>query len=156
MRRLEIFWCSVLRVRWLHAKLEPHVTFVIEGLDQTPLWFTAAGQDTTVALRQVRTVKVDEHVSMTRSRLTVMTRCRWPCPPQDGKEIAILFGTRGSCDVSRDDLHVPAGVLLQFQEHGSYRLKDVLTYPEWILDRSRMPAAEGQYIRRVVYLCDLA
>ena len=33
---------------------------------------------------------------------------------------------------------MPPSVLLQFQVKGSYRLRDVLLYLAWILDRSRL------------------
>ena len=82
---------------------------------------------------------VKENVPMTRARFTAMTRCRWPTPPSDGKELGILFKAAGGGARIRETLRVPPGVLLQFQEKGSYRLPDVLTYFEWILDRSRIP-----------------
>ena len=43
----------------------------------------------------------------------------------------------------RKHLSPPLGVLLQFQEKGSYRLIDVLQYMEWILDRSRADLPRG-------------
>ena len=76
---------------------------------------------------------------MTRARFTAMTRCRWPTPPADGKELGILFRAAGGGARIRETLRVPPGVLLQFQDRGSYRLPDVLHYMEWILDRSRIP-----------------
>ena len=72
-----------------------------------------------------------------------MTRCRWPTPPQDNKEIAVLFRASGGGARIRAGLHVPDGVLMQFQEKGSYRLHDVLAYLEWILDRSRLGGVEA-------------
>ena len=136
--RLKVFWGNVLRVRFLHAELEPQGEFVIEGFDQKPLWFTASSQEKTLSLRGALKVAVKENVPMTRARFTGMTRCRWPSPPADGKEIAILFKASGGGVRIRDGLRVPPGVLLQFQEKGSYRLEDVLEYMEWILDRSRL------------------
>ena len=67
-----------------------------------------------------------------------MTRCVWLEPPKDGQETAILIKAKGGGECVRDDLRVPDGVLLQFQERGSYRLPDVLAYISWILDRSRI------------------
>ena len=136
--RLKVFWGNVLRVRFLHAALEPQGEFVIEGFDQKPLWFTASSQEKTLSLRGARKVAVKENVPMTRARFTGMTRCRWPTPPGDGKEIAVLFKASGGGHRIRSGLRVPPGVLLQFQEKGSYRLEDVLEYLEWILDRSRL------------------
>ncbi len=98
----------------------------MEGFDQKPLWFTYASDEKALARRGLKKVAVKENMPMTRSRLTAMTRCRWPCPPRDGKELAILFKAKGSGERIREDLHVPEGVLLQFQERGSYRLLDVL------------------------------
>ena len=129
----------MLRVRFLHEILEPHGELVFEGMDQKPLWFTASSQERTLALRGARKVAVKENVPMTRARFTAMTRCRWPTPPSDGKELGILFKAAGGGARIRETLRVPPGVLLQFQERGSYRLADVLTYFEWILDRSRIP-----------------
>ena len=43
--RLYIFWCNVLRVRFLHKFLEPDGELVFEGMDQKPLWFTASSQE---------------------------------------------------------------------------------------------------------------
>ena len=74
--------------------------------------------------------------------------------PSDGKELAILFKASGGGERIRQVLEVPRGVLLQFQEKGSYRLEDCLEYLEWILDRSRTVGAASQENRRVVYLCD--
>ena len=136
--RLKVFWGNVLRVRFLHAELEPQGEFVIEGFDQKPLWFTASSQEKTLSLRGALKVAVKENVPMTRARFTGMTRCRWPTPPGDGKEIAVLFKASGGGRRIRSGLRVPPGVLLQFQEKGSYRLEDVLEYLEWILDRSRL------------------
>ena len=163
-QRLRIFWSNVLRVRWLHAKLEPDTLLVFEGFDQKPCWFTAASQEKTLAMRGQRKVAVKENLPMTRARFTAMTRCRWPTPPADGKELAILFKAAGSGAIIRQGLSVPEGVLLQFQEKGSYRLADCLVYLEWILDRSRAGGAAGQDTRqdgaasqdkrRVVYICD--
>ena len=42
--RLRIFWCNMIRIRWLHQKLEPAGELVVEGFDQKPLWFTASSQ----------------------------------------------------------------------------------------------------------------
>ena len=137
-KRLRIFWSNVLRVRFLHRLLEPMGELVFEGFDQTPLWFTASSQEKTLALRGSRKVAVKENLPMSRSRFTAMTRCRWPAPPQDGKEIALLFRASGGGVRIREGLRVPPGVLLQFQEKGSYRLPDVLEYLEWVLDRSRV------------------
>ena len=61
-RRLQIFWSNVLRVRWLHAKLEPDVQLVFEGFDQKPCWFTAAHQEKTLAIRGARKVAVKENL----------------------------------------------------------------------------------------------
>jgi hypothetical protein len=80
---------------------------------------------------------------MTRARFTAMTRCRWPKPPEVGKEIAVLFKASGGGSRIRETLRVPREVLLQFQEKGSYRLTDVLAYVSWILDRSRVSLAGG-------------
>ena len=154
VRRLKIFWSNVLRVRWLHAKLEPDAVLVFEGFDQKPLWFTAASQEKTLAIRGARKVAVKENLPMTRARFTAMTRCRWPTPPADGKELGILFKAKGKGERIRQGLSVPRGVLLQFQERGSYRLEDCLEYLEWILDRSRAVGAASQENRRVVYMCD--
>ena len=141
--RLRVFWCNVIRVRVLHALLEPGGELLFEGFDQKPMWFTASSQEKTLALRGARKVAVKENVPMTRARFTVMTRCRWPSPPEDGKEIAVLFKAAGGGSRIREALRVPPEVLLQFQEKGSYRLPDVLTYISWILDRSRGPPAGG-------------
>ena len=169
--RLRVFWANVLRVRFLHQALSQETgELVFEGFDQKPLWFTAASQEKTLAPRGAEKVAVKENMPMTRSRFTAMTRCRWPAPPSDGKEIAILFKAAGRGVRIRQTLRPPPGVLLQFQEKGSYRLEDVLEYLEWIADRTRVagpaqpsdapapassqgPApASGQ--RRVVYLLD--
>ena len=137
--RLLIFWKNMLRVRFLHRLLEPQGELVIEGMDQKPLWFTAASEEKTWALRGQRKVPVKENVPMTRMRFTAMTRCRWPTPPSDGRELGILFRASGGGSRIREHLDTPEGVLLQFQERGSYRLRDVLEYLDWILDRSRIP-----------------
>ena len=142
-RRLRVFWCNLIRLRALHALLEPGGELVFEGFDQKPLWFTASSQEKTLALRGSRKVVVKENVPMTRSRFTAMTRCRWPTPPEDGKEIAVLFKAAGGGSRIRETLRVPREVLLQFQEKGSYRLTDVLAYVSWILDRSRVSLAGG-------------
>ena len=160
MHRLRIFWMNILRVRFLHRALSQETgELVFEGFDQKPLWFTAASQEKTLAPRGAVKVVVKENMPMTRSRFTAMTRCRWPSPPEDGKEIAILFKASGRGVRIRPTLRTPPGVLLQFQEKGSYRLEDVLEYLEWIVDRSRLRAnaAEGEPAssqRRVVYLLD--
>ena len=60
VRRLKVFWSNVLRVRWLRAKLEPDTALVFEGFDQKPLWFTAASQKNTLAIRGARKVAVKE------------------------------------------------------------------------------------------------
>lgn len=159
--RLAVFWGNVLRVRFLHKGLEPRGELVFEGFDQKPLWFTAAGQEKTLGLRGARKVVVKENLPMTRARFTAMTRCRWPTPPADGKELAVLFKAASGAQI-RAQLLVPSCVLLQFQEKGSYRLQDVLEYLEWILDRSRttvVPRASSQDGepppgRRVVYILD--
>ena len=54
LARLRVFWRNVLRVRLLHALLEPHGALVFEGMDQKPLWFTASGQEKTLAPRGAR------------------------------------------------------------------------------------------------------
>ena len=105
-------------------------------------------------------MNVKENLPMTRSRLTAMTRCRWPTPPTDGKELGILFKASGGRAIICAGLSVPAGVVLQLQEKGSYRLEDVLEYMEWVLDRSRiaMGAVDVGGLepsgRRVAYLLD--
>ena len=139
--RLGIFWCNVLRVRFLHQFLEADGELVFEGMDQKPLWFTASSQEKSLALKGARKVAVKENVPMTRARFTAMTRCRWPRPPQDEKSIAVLFKAAGGGARIRAGLRVPHGVLLQFAEKGSYRLPNVLEYFEWILDRSRGQAS---------------
>ena len=143
LRRLRVFWCNVIRVRFLHFLLEFCGELVFEGFDQKPLWFTASSQEKTLALRGSRKVVVKENVPMTRARFTAMTRCRWPTPPEDGKELAVLFKAAGGGSRIRETLRVPPEVLLQFQEKGSYRLPDVLAYVSWILDRSRASLAGG-------------
>ena len=45
LRRLRVFWCNVIRVRALHALLEPGGELAFEGFDQKPLWFTASSQE---------------------------------------------------------------------------------------------------------------
>ena len=45
VRRLRVFWCNVIRLRALHALLEPGGELVFEGFDQKPLWFTASSQE---------------------------------------------------------------------------------------------------------------
>ena len=55
----------------------------------------------------------------------------------------MLFKATGGGSRIRETILVPPEVLLQFQEKGSYRLADVLTYISWILDRSRGPPAGG-------------
>ena len=168
--RLEVFWGNVLRVRFLHRGVEPRGELVFEGFDQKPLWFTASSQEKTLGLRGARKVVVKENLPMTRARFTAMTRCRWPTPPTDGKEIAVLFKAAGGGARVRAHLRVPPGVLLQFQEKGSYRLEDVLEYLDWILDRSRLAPSEDKDAsemakassqakdalpgRRVVYMLD--
>ena len=148
LRRLAIFWENVLRVRALHAALvvagfEPSGgRLVVEGFDQKPLWFTASSQEKTLYYRGSRKVCVKENMPMTRARFTAMTRCRWPQPPRDGKALAILFKAAGGGARIRENLRVPDGALLQFQEKGSYRLADVHEYLEWIIDRSRI-AGDG-------------
>ncbi len=144
-QRLLVFWKNVLRVRFLHAATEPGGELVFEGIDQKPLWFTASSQERGLALRGARKVATKENVPATRARFTAMTRCRWPTPPSDGKDLAILFKASGSGVRIRETLRVPPSVLLQFQEKGSYRLADCATYLAWILDRSRLrgPAASG-------------
>ena len=91
MFRLRIFWTNILRIRFLHQALEPSGELVFEGFDQKPLWFTASSQEQTLAPIGAEKVAVKENMPMTRSRFSAMTRCRWPAPPSDGKEIAILF-----------------------------------------------------------------
>ena len=120
LARLLVFWKNVLRVRFLHALLEPRGELVFEGMDQKPLWFTAASQERTLALKGTRKVAVKENVPMTRARFTAMTRCRWPTPPSDGKELGILFRAAGGGARIRDTLRAPPGVLLQLQHRGSY------------------------------------
>ena len=44
LHRLRVFWCNMIRVRALHALLEPEGELAIEGFDQNPLWFTASSQ----------------------------------------------------------------------------------------------------------------
>ena len=141
MSRILVFWKNVLRVRFLHALLELGGELVMEGMDQKPLWFTAASQERTLAPLGARSVAVKENVPMTRARFTAMTRCRWPTPPADGKQLGILFKAACGGAHIRETLRVPPGALLQFQVRGSYRLPDVLEYIEWILDRSRMSAS---------------
>ena len=65
--RLRVFWCNMIRVRVLHALLEPEGALAIEGFDQKPLWFTASSQEKTMALRGSRKVIVKENVPMTRA-----------------------------------------------------------------------------------------
>ena len=144
LERLLVFWSNVLRVRILHQRLfergaEPR-QLCIEGFDQKPLWFTACLEERTFHFKGMKKVAVKENVPLSRSRFTAMTRCTWPEPPSDGKELAILFKAGGKDPGARirEDLKPPRGVLLQFQERGSYREENVVTYLEWILDRSRM------------------
>jgi hypothetical protein len=140
LSRLRVFWSNCLRVRFIHEFLEPGGELVWEGMDQKPCWFTAASQDKTLAVRGALKVAVKENVPMTRSRFTAMTRCRFPTPPTDGRELAVLFRAASGGAQIREELRVPDGVLLQFQEKGSYRLADVLDYFRWVIDRSRLPA----------------
>ena len=93
--RLVVFWSNVLRIRFLHRCLEPRAELVFEGFDQKPLWFTAAGSEKTLNVKGARKVHVKENLPMTRARFTAMTRCRWPSPREDGKEIAVLFKAAG-------------------------------------------------------------
>ena len=117
---------------------------MFEGMDQKPLWFTASSQEKTLAPKGVRKVAVKENLPMTRARFTAMTRCRWPTPPTDGKNLAVLFKAAGGGSRIREGLVVPPGVLLQFAEKGSYRLEQVLEYFEWVLDRSRVASAPDE------------
>ena len=45
LRRLRVFWCNLIRLRALHALLEPGGELVFEGFDQKPLWCTASSQE---------------------------------------------------------------------------------------------------------------
>ena len=119
LHRLRVFWCNMIRVRTLHALLEPEGELVMQGFDQKPLWFTASSQEKTMALRGSRKVVVKENVPMTRARFAAMTRCAWLAPSTDGKEIAVLFTAKGGGERIRENLRVPQWVLLQFQEKGS-------------------------------------
>ena len=143
-KRLFVFWSNVLRVRFLHSVLEAEGELVFEGMDQKPLWFTASSQEKTLGFQGARKVAVKENVPMTRARFTAMTRCRWPSPPEDEKNLAVLFKAKGGGGRIREGLRVPPGVLLQFAEKGSYRLANVLEYFEWVMDRSRL--AVGPYM----------
>ena len=131
--RLLVFWRNVIRVRMLHQLCEPGGELVIEGFDQKPLWFTASSLEKTFALKGTRQVAVKDNVPATRSRFTAMTRCRWPTPPADGKDIAVLFKASGGGARIKETLQVPPSVFLQFQVKGSYRLRDVLLYLAWFL-----------------------
>ena len=111
--RLRVFWCNVIRVRMLHHLCEPGGQLAIEGFDQKPLWFTASSLEKTHALKGFRKVPVKENVPATRSRFTAMTRCRWPEPPTDGKDIAVLFKASGGGVRIKETLQVPPSVFLQ-------------------------------------------
>ena len=151
--RLKAFWSNVLRVRILHTllvrrDLERDGGLFMEGFDQKPMWFTSASAERTYNVKGRPKVAVKENVPLSRSRFTVMTRCRHPEPPTDDKETAVLFKASGGGIRIRNGLRTPPDVLLQLQEKGSYRLQDVVEYMEWILDRSRAGLDGGGGRRR--------
>ena len=155
LSRLKAFWCNILRIRFLLLYTEPESSLEFEDFDQKPCWFTAAGSEPTVAPRGASKVAVKENLPMTRARFTVMTRCRYPAPPHD-KLIAVLFKAAGGGERIRKDLIVPDGVLLQFQEKGSYRLADVLEYLLWVVDKRRLQAKpeDRRRMARILYIAD--
>ena len=157
-QRLKIFWSNVLIVRWLHFYLhvhppggdpfveadgEPRLFF--DNSDQKPLWFNTAAMERTLALRGDPRVTVKELLSATRERYTAMTRVRWPSPPDDGKDLAVLFKA-ATGEQLRPELerHLPSTCMLQFGPKGSYRLSHTLEYYSWIVPHRGHPVAPAR------------
>jgi hypothetical protein len=74
-KRLGIFWCNVLKVRWLHLFLfGPGAFLRFIDCDEKPLWFTSSALQKTLAVRGAAQVSVKENIPATRDRFTAMTR----------------------------------------------------------------------------------
>ena len=143
--RLRVFWCNVLRLRFLHERLFGPGKLRFVGFDQKPLYFNSPAAQKTLATAGARRVAVKENLAASRERFTVMTSVPSWCPRESGlgwtsrygdkaPMIAVLFKSpTASAHRIRAKLTPPADCMLQFAEKGSYRLSNLIGFLDWFL-----------------------
>ena len=145
--RLQVFWCNVLKVRFLHFFLNGKKQILrFENCDQKPFWYTTADGCKTLAIKGVKKISVRENVPLTRKRFTCMTRCTWPRPRhrQDKKLCAVML--KGVGTKLREQVPVPEDVLLQFAPKASYRIDTTIEFYKWLVQPSTGPEDETVYL----------
>ena len=157
--RLRVFWCNVLRMRFLHERLfgEGKLRFV--GFDQKPLYFNSCAAKKTLAMQGARKVAVKENLAKSRERFTVMTSVPSWCPNESdlgwttrygnaAPMIAVLFKSpTADARRIRSKLMPTADCLLQFAEKGSYRLRNVVVFLDWFLQTDPRRVADSPAAR---------
>ena len=116
--------------------------------DQKPSWFNNSGLKSTYARKGSRIVTTKTAHDDSRDRYTILTFVQNYSPPEgEQRKVAVLFRASKDAPRIRAALSHPPFMLVQFQERGSYRVRDVLDALDWAL-----PAATSSTESTIVML----
>ena len=143
VRRVRVLMRNVFRLRALWVLLFPTTRMRWLSVDQKPSWFNNAGHTGALTTRG-STPTIRENFSATRERYTILTSVpSWGHGEPDVlPKVAVLFkGKPGGRIVKniQEQFHCPEFMMVQVQEHGSYRSEDVVTSLDWMLPSATCP-----------------
>ena len=144
-KRIRVFLNNIFRLRAFWEIIHPDTPMRFISLDQKPSWFNNAGHTGTFAQRGGRAPTVRENFNQTRERYSILTCVpSWghgasgsqPSSSQVPPKIAILFKGSATGSVKRQlrkCKHLKSWMLVQTQEHGSYRSEDMVEALDFLL-----------------------
>ncbi len=140
LHRVGVMLGNIFRLRKLWSLCHGDTPMRWLSMGQKPSWFNNAGLKGTYCQKGSRKVTTKTDHNATRQRYTVLTFVQsWPSTPDNPPKCAILFKASSDARRLRAALHAPPGMLLQFQERGSYRTADVVEALDWALEDAARP-----------------
>ena len=142
-RRIRVFLGNIYRLRAFWEICHPETEMRFLSLDQKPSWFNNAGHTGTFARRGGSQPSVRENFAQTRQRYSILTSVpSWGHTaalsqvPDVPPRIALLFKGKQDGHMIRElrkSKRMASWMLVQAQEHGSYRSSDMVEALGWML-----------------------
>lgn len=131
---------NIFRKRALWRLCHRDAPMRLFSMDQKPSLSKQSGLKSTYARRGDRIVTTKIAHADTRYRYTILTFVqKYPEPVGGHRTVAVLFRATRDAPRLRASLTAPLFMWLQFQERGSYRLRDVLDALDWALPAATCP-----------------
>ena len=146
--RIGVMLGNLFRLRKLWRLCHGDAPMRFLSADQKPSWFNNSGLKSTYARKGSRIVTTKTAHDDSRDRYTILTFVQNYSPPEgEQRKVAVLFRASKDAPRIRAALSHPPFMLVQFQEKGSYRVRDVLDALDWAL-----PAATSSTESTIVML----